>query len=168
VRIKSFTSVIIVLSSAIALLTSCAQGPSKETLDAVVALKKIQAGTQVGLNYQQYGQLLIEAKAKTNEAVRKLPDGSLKTELTGAMDAYADAATVWSLKIKGGYLLSDDSEPDMTLITKYHIPVSASKYSQGKIAGFDEAFQIMWRRADAHLVEVSKLVGQEPAQHQGP
>lgn len=176
-KTQTFTAtLILILSSALSvLLTSCVQGPTKETLDAVAALKKIQAGTQVGVSYEQYGQLLVEAKAKTNEAVRSLPEGSLKTELTGAMDAYADAATVWNLKITNNSL-SDRGFHG--LIAKYHIPVSTSKIAlrpqpDGSlksvdvgggpaIANPDEALKIIWLRADTHLEQISKLVGQEP------
>ncbi len=80
-------------------LFSCAKAPTKETTEAVAALQKLQAATQVGVNYQTYGQLLIEAKAKVNEAVKSLPDGELKTEMSGAMDSYADAATVWASRL---------------------------------------------------------------------
>ena len=78
----------------IPLLLSCTKPPSKETTEAVAALQKFQAATQVGVNYQTYGQLLIEAKAKVNDAMKSLPDGELKTEISGAMDSYADADTV--------------------------------------------------------------------------
>lgn len=74
--------------------------------------RSYRAATQVGVNYQTYGQLLIEAKAKVNEAVKSLPDGELKTEMSRAMDSYADAATVWGRKIEGHNLYGDNSEPD--------------------------------------------------------
>jgi hypothetical protein len=73
-------------------LAACSHAPTKETTEAIGALKKIQAGTQVGINYQEYGRLLIEAKAKVNDALPSLAEGKLKEELSGAMDAYADAA----------------------------------------------------------------------------
>ena len=37
-------------------------------------------------NHQQYGQLLIEAKDKTNVASRELSDGPLKAEMQAVMD----------------------------------------------------------------------------------
>ena len=145
----------------IALLISCStQKPSKETSEAISALRKIQAATQVGVSYQQYGQLLIEAKAKTNDAIRSLPEGSLKTELTGAMDAYADAATVWAIKIKDRDLY-DRPELDQNLIAKYRIPVSGPKsFGDPPTASPDKALQIIWLRADTYLDQISKVVGQ--------
>lgn len=140
----------------ICLFTSCSQAPSKESLDAIAALQKIQAGTQVGINYQNYGQLLIEAKAKTNEAVRLLPDGQLKDEFNGAMDAYADAAKAWGVKIEG-HQLHDNYEPGKSLIQKYQLPMSEPKYGSRDVDP-GTALQLIWLRADLHLQEVAKLL----------
>jgi hypothetical protein len=73
--------------------------------DALKALKKVQAATQVGVNYPQYNQLVIEAQAAVNDASVKLPDGDLKKELQATIEAYADAGEGWS-KCK----LSDETE----------------------------------------------------------
>jgi hypothetical protein len=49
-----------------------------------------------------------------NEAERTLPDGEMKTYLSAAMLAYADAAAVWNHKIRhpnlGLYLLDLDNK----------------------------------------------------------
>src|ERR1044072_8805055 len=63
--------------------------------DAIKALRKIEAATQVGVNYQLYGQMVIEAKAQVNEVAAKLPDGELKSELISSIDAYAEAGEAW-------------------------------------------------------------------------
>ena len=65
-----------------------------EAYEALASLRKFQAATQVGVSYLQYGQLLIEAKDKTNAASRVLSDGPLESEIQAAMDAYADAGQV--------------------------------------------------------------------------
>lgn len=102
-KIKSLTVAIILISvSALSVfLVSCAKAPTKETTDAVAALQKLQAATQVGVNYQTYGQLLIEAKAKVNDAVKSLPEGELKTEISGAMDSYATRPQFGAERLKG-------------------------------------------------------------------
>jgi hypothetical protein len=149
------------LSSIIAIsifFVSCAKPPSKETTEAIAALQKLQAATQVGVNYQTYGQLLIDAKAKVNDSVKSLPDGELKTEISGAMDSYADAATVWGRKIEGHSLYGDNSEPDKTLIAKYSIPVETSKYSGISSADPTKAMQIIWLRADIHLKQIDSIL----------
>ena len=71
----------------------------KVVQEAVGALKKVNAATEVGVNYQQYGLLLIDAKTKVNDAVGVSEDESLKTQLKDVMQAYQDAATLWQMKI---------------------------------------------------------------------
>ncbi len=39
------------------------------------------------VNYQLYGQLVIEAKVEVNEVAAKIPDGELNGELISAIDA---------------------------------------------------------------------------------
>jgi hypothetical protein len=101
---------------------------------------------------------LIEAKAKVNEAVKSLPDGELKTEMSEAMDSYADAATVWGRKIEGHNLYGDNSEPDKTLIAKYSIPVEPAKYGGPLSADPSKAMQIIWLRADIHLKQIDTIL----------
>jgi hypothetical protein len=123
--------------------------PSKESLAAIEALHKMQAATQVGVNYQEYGRLLIEAKAKTNDAIRSLPDGPLRNEISATMDAYADAAHVWGVKIAGHKLFESN------LISKYSIPLKDTEY---RFADPDDALQYIWLNADSHLTQITKLL----------
>jgi hypothetical protein len=58
--------------------------------------KRLPLGKAV--SYQQYGPLVVDAKAEVNEALASLPSSELKSQLNAAMDAYADAGTAW-----GGY-----------------------------------------------------------------
>lgn len=93
----------VILFFAIHLLVSCGGGLSSEQRgaanDALKALQKVEAATQVGVNYQQYGQLAIDAKAAVNQAVAALPDGELESEIVAAMEAYADAGDAWGASI---------------------------------------------------------------------
>jgi len=148
--------ILILIITISSFFVSCTKPPTKETTDAVAALQKLQAATQVGVNYQTYGQLLIDAKAKVNDAMKSLPDGELKTEINGAMDSYADAATVWGRKIEGHSLYGDNSEPDKTLIAKYSIPLDDHTY--GKTADPSKAMQIIWLRADIHLKQIDSIL----------
>ena len=58
----------------------------READDAVSALRKLEAASQVKPSLMQYNQLVIEAKARVNEASAVLPDGELKQELNAAVD----------------------------------------------------------------------------------
>lgn len=96
------------------LAASCGQPPSKQksvAQDAVKALRKLEASTQVNPSYTQYNALVIDAKAEVNEVARVLPDGELKSHLNGAIEAYADAATAWSAMgetLHGSYLSNQE------------------------------------------------------------
>jgi hypothetical protein len=118
--------------------------------EALTALGKIKASTQVGVNFQQYSELLIEAKAKANEATSKHADPYLIRELNASMEAYNDAAKVWSIKIRGeGRLfLYESSEPGKTLIPKYSIPAVSVANGESRVYGIDSSLQIIWKEAE--------------------
>lgn len=63
--------------------------------EALKALKKIDAATQVGVDRFSYRQLLIEAKAEVNEAKENLPKGELQDHLFLAMFWYEHADFQW-------------------------------------------------------------------------
>lgn len=143
----------IVVLSAIVLLTSCSSATTKAGKDALESLRRVQAAVQVGVSYQRFGEILIDAKARTNAASRVLPDGPVKTELNAVMDAYMDASRVWQLKIDNQWL-DRNSEPGKTLIPKYDLPVAADHNG----ARPDESLPVIWRFADTHIVQAGKLL----------
>jgi hypothetical protein len=144
-------------------ITACrAKQYSPEAYQALASLRKIQAATQIGVNYQQYGQLLIEAKDKTNAASRVLSDGPVKTEIRATMDAYADAGQVWGEKTRSrdsrlyGWL-NNDEEPGLTLIPKYSLKTD----QYGNITdeqGLSNALKTIWLNADLHLTKLADLL----------
>lgn len=148
------TSLLII---ALVLLTGCNSKQKEATAKAVESLKKVQAGTQVGVNYSNYGQLLIDAKAKVNEASTLLPNGKLKDELNATMDAYQDAGQVWNEKIQQHDLYSGFGI-GQGLIEKYSIPTTDAAYKPaGLTASSDLAMQVIWMAADTHLKNVDSL-----------
>src|ERR1700759_4072160 len=102
-------------------LVACGGLSSKQktaAANAMKALQKLNAATEIGVNYQNYQPLLIEAKTQVNEAESVLPDGEVKSELNAAMDAYADAGDAWEAFIREGkgdeadsFLLLNETEP---------------------------------------------------------
>jgi hypothetical protein len=129
----------------------------KAVSEALSALQKVQAATEVGVSYQQYGIILIDAKAKVNEASSKITDDSLKKLLNEPMDAYADAQMFWGYKIKDTSVSAKGILPDgrdiKTLISKYKIK------PDGDYVDKDDAMQGCWLYASTQLkkaVEVSK------------
>src|SRR5262245_18221992 len=77
---------------------------------AIKALERVKAATQVGVNFQRYGELVIDAKSAVNEAERVLPDGDLRFYLSRAVRAYTDANTVWNDKIRFSHVGVVDSK----------------------------------------------------------
>lgn len=124
------------LLPAFILCVSCGGLPSNQqtaTDDALKALRKVGAATQVGVNYQQYGSLVIDAQVAVNEAIRVLPEGELNREINAAIDAYVDAGQIWNAKIQSSTdELDTYSVSGKTLIRKYSLlperPEPGSKY----------------------------------------
>jgi hypothetical protein len=144
------------------LLISCGGLSTKQKTaasDALKSMNKISAATEVGVNYPQYGQMVIEAKAQVNEAVAVLPDGNLKKELNAAMDAYADSMKIWQHKLNNRSLFSD--EPDSyTLIQKYSLKTTSFQFQGRPIDAADpaQALQTVWGTARTHLDKASKML----------
>jgi hypothetical protein len=149
-------------------LQACSGTPqySNEAREALESLRKLQAATQVGVSYQQYRQLLIDAKAKTNAASSALPDGTLKTALNKAVDAFVDAGNVWGAKVGGDNRLHKGWGPGKTLISKYSLPVenfySTPEYRRPQIdpesINADTALQLIWQHSNAHVEDVAKIL----------
>src|SRR5215213_162666 len=133
--------------------------------DALKALRKVDgAVTQVGVNFDKYNTLLIEAQAQVNEALRVLPDGELKRELQAAMEGYNDAGQVWYQKINGTVTLWANDAGSRALMQKYHIQPSPVRFYTGVIVGngidAEVAQQRIWIEARKHFLRASSLVSQ--------
>ena len=99
------------------LIASCnKEDKNAEAKDALKALRKIEAATQVGVNYQQYRLLVIDAQAAVNEAGEKLPDGELKRHLFTVMLLYAKVGEAWGRRIENsGIRDAEDEELNVQL-----------------------------------------------------
>lgn len=126
--------------------------------EAVKALGKIQAATQVGVNYSHYGELVADAKASVNESLRVLPAGTLADHIKSAMDAYQDAGDVWGLCIRWNHFdvaVSDNTE----LVRKYNLGdlVEESKQNPDRELSricMNMALSRIWKFADSSLTAV--------------
>jgi len=156
-------SILIALS--LVLLSACGglSSQQKEAANkAITSLRKVHAATEVGVNYMQYGQLLIDAKAEVNNAEGALAQGDLRSEIRSAMDAYSDAGQAWGLKIKGSYHIYEKAGPGSELISKYSLPTmdpgdSGSKLLGGQIE-IETAIQSIWSTARDHLERAESLM----------
>jgi hypothetical protein len=141
--------------------------------NALTALRKIQAATQVGVNYQQYGPLLIEAKSQVNTAASTLPQSGLKSELQAAVEAYTDAYDGWEKTMSGGIIIA--GSPDIErmkagvavgqLMQKYGIPatdVGRDPMTGGtmKYVTKDALLSTIFKAGSAHVERASRLQGE--------
>src|ERR1041384_562849 len=85
-----------------------------EAKEAIKALQKLDAATEVGINKMEYSKMLIDAQASVNEALNKLPEGELKQEIKLAMESYMDAKTLWYLMKEDTFVFVCENEPDST------------------------------------------------------
>jgi hypothetical protein len=120
--------------------------------DAIKALGRIEAAVEVGVNYQQYGQLVIDAKAVVNDATRTLPAGEMSTNLTEAIEAYADAGAVWGKKIEFPTLGLRGSFGDGAIISRYNLQVDDKQQ-----AAYSKAMQIIWGVGATKLAKARSL-----------
>ncbi len=141
------------------LLTACSGLSTAQRTaasDALKALKKMDAATEIGVNYQQFGAMAIEAKAEVNEASSKLPDGELKRELQSAMGTYADALAVWQDSSNGLSTYGDLAE---LLLQKYSFKVEFyESYEIGHKEQRSRALSVIWAKGREHIDRASKLL----------
>lgn len=141
------------------LLTACSGLSAKQKTaaeNAIKALRKVEAATQVKVSYGQYSQLMIEAQAQDNEALTALPDGELKKEIGLAMEAYKDAQTAWKSSFsQSGYIAKGyaSAQGGVDVIQKYSIPVGNSG-----LLSPEEALPHIWKVAKDHTDRASSLV----------
>ena len=134
-----------------------------ENIDrALRALRKLAGATEVGVNYQQYGALVIDAKAAVDEALATASDEELKSELKSSMDAYVDAGHVWDDMVsipssRGRVVLATSegpNEPIWSIHKKYAAPVPAGT----NVIPGEKLRNTVWAAARKHLDKASTLV----------
>jgi hypothetical protein len=149
-------------------LFGCGQKPGLTTeqvnlyKDAVQTLRKIEASTQIGVNAQQYSTLVIDAKAKVNDALRVLPLGDLRNKLSETMDTYTDVMVFWRCKFDDSchqYELPIWQEPWKSLVEKYRIPTETFWYNNNPYQSLkvDNAIPVMFNRASQSLLDADRL-----------
>lgn len=128
---------------------------------ALKALRKLAAATEVGVTKQVYGERLIDAKVDVSENLQELPAGALKTEIQTAMDAYADAASIWDDSFQYQYWAVLFVGTPGEIIKKYSIPVSTSEGDLREITEGDRIIILstIWGAAKEHMNKATILLG---------
>jgi hypothetical protein len=75
---------------------------------AIDTLYKLHSATEAGLNFMQYGERVLDAKADVDSALRSMTldaaaDRNFAKAITSAMNAHIDARNDWSEYIQKGY-----------------------------------------------------------------
>jgi hypothetical protein len=164
------TLLVIVSITTIALLgiTSCSnkqtEQQNKYAEEAVKALKKLNAATDVGINKSEYSKLVIEAKTSVTQASEKLPAGVLKTEMMSAIDAYQDVIGLWnsydmSLSMRGQYSLTAEEASDAVLKSEKSKDGSLIKTKYNlSTSDREKVFAEIWKQAANHVEKASSLI----------
>jgi len=132
--------------------------------DAVKLLRKVDAATEVGVSYAQYGPMLIDAQASVNEASTALPEGELKNELKLAIEAYKDAYLAWQITNKQGFITVGQSIPQgiaegSHLVKKYSIPLTfPNDPEKTSLVSKEDALNTIWKVARTHIDKASSLI----------
>jgi hypothetical protein len=72
----------------------------------------------MGLNYPNYAKTLLETKPEFDDAMRGIPDGTLRTALLFTMQAYVDAGDFWNLCITKHPIFEEDESDDRRRFTE--------------------------------------------------
>lgn len=118
--------------------------------NTIHSLGKIQAATQVGVNYRNYGTLLIDAQYSINQLDQLGLKGKQAIEIHKAFQNYTDAETIWDHEIHadvGTYCTLVDVS--MHMHEKYQT-------NQFLLPTCKQGIQLAWAQADQHLKEASK------------
>lgn len=148
------------------LMGSCSESPQKKAAriaadkaaEALTALRKVQASTEVGSTRLQYEPLVIEAKAKVNEASSALPEGQLKIELIAAIDAYADALQTWQAARNNSVLAIRYWSQADDMIKKYNLMTKSADGEDYVV--LQDTLNKIWAAATGHVDRAASLLRQ--------
>lgn len=99
----------------------------QEVSEALKALGKVSSAIEIGVNYEDYSKLVLEAKSQVNEATAILKQGQIRSELELAIDSFVDARDTWNYALQNQYgakfanfiVLYDFTELGKILLPKY-------------------------------------------------
>ncbi|MDD5169356.1 MAG: hypothetical protein PHN75_11105 [Syntrophales bacterium] len=92
----------LILLSVLASILMAAVAYGQTALDAVRALKKLEARIEIGLNYKEYALYLADAKVDTTfflESSAAKQNRALADKINRILDHYEMARVVWNLKV---------------------------------------------------------------------
>jgi hypothetical protein len=129
--------------------------------DALKALRTVTAATEVGITYNDYSRRLIDAKVLFDDAVAKLPEGSIKSELKSAWSDYTKALSVWSYMFTASrqesnrlnFMFPGDLMYN-TIKTNYP-NVKVTDFNGTAVLWRSDIFNAIWGSAKIHIQQVN-------------
>jgi hypothetical protein len=129
------------------LIIACStESPRRAAADrAIKALRRVEAATDIGTNQVEYNSRVADAKIEIDNVTSDIEDPQINTELFRAIEAYTDAAHLWSAEP------AELMNLVVALREKYDLPRD--------VTGLDRRadVQIIWKAASAHINEASRL-----------
>jgi hypothetical protein len=133
---------------------------------ALKALRGIAAATEVGIAIREYGSRVIDAKLIVEDALGRISDDALKSEIREATDDYSFAVTVWDylnsyntdLLPLGSYFPADNSVVQQVL-KQYHDITPTVLNDGGKYYRINSLLSGIWGAADKHIEKASAMLG---------
>ena len=164
------------------LMTATAYGQT--ALDALRALKKLEARIEIGLNYKEYALYLADAKVDTTfflESSAARQNRALSEKINRILDHYEMARLVWNLKVTKtedfgtafGHLMSMQSGEEGALsrrLLKMYSQANKSVDKGGVLTMgsygsrgtneilVDKMIGIIWKEASKELKEAIRMV----------
>lgn len=129
---------------------------NQEVSEAIKALGKVSSAIEIGVNYTEYSELVLEAKSQVNEATAILKQGQIRSELELAIDSFVDARDTWNYALQNQYgaeFADFQKLYDFTELGKIILP----KYSLPKDVLAMTAVQIIWNTGNKHLKQARGL-----------
>lgn len=123
---------------------------------AIQALNKVNAATEVGVSYLNYGPLLIEAKAAVNAASVMLPESTLRNSLERTMAHYQMALAIWQICNDNYGSLTSVPQIRETLKAVYNL--TNSQGYQLEYVDKAQVLPVIWSKAKSELDNAQKLV----------
>ena len=114
---------------------------------------KIQAGLDVGITYNQFGDFLIPARRAVNELMVTLPNSEITKNLAGAVDAFADSRQIWKLKIDDPRIerLDPKGYIEQKILVRYQIDTWME---------VEAIRSLIWRQAGQKLAAARRLAAE--------
>jgi hypothetical protein len=174
---------ILVLLPGLVLLAGTANAQSSK--DAYKALKKLEARTQAGISYKDYGPALGDAKVEVNmfsESAEAKEKPRLKEIFNKAMGHYEEAGNVWRYQFAGRgappYMVSPDDSAMINQIMRYYPsirtkvkstefdePTSYDDFKRGikrkvyrESLSYSDAIKAIWQEASEELKKAGPLL----------